>query len=159
MNLLSSNNSLIIHFINRRIIFSCLTLFHESIMVSSLGVGQSKESIVMVICSPVGPYYKTGFSAVSLYADGGFVRAWLEWYSHFIGDSLYIHYTFIVHSLYIHYTFIIHSSYIHYTFIVHSSYIHRTFIIHITYIHHTHNLHNLQSIEPTSNLVNSLTCH
>lgn len=42
----------------------------------SLGVGQSKDSLVMVICSPVGPYYKTGFSAVSLYADGGYVRAW-----------------------------------------------------------------------------------
>lgn len=39
-------------------------------------MGVSKESMVMVMCSPVGPYYKTGFAAVSLYAGGEFVRAW-----------------------------------------------------------------------------------
>lgn len=31
---------------------------------------------MFVICSPVGPYYKTGFSAVSLYATKDYVRAW-----------------------------------------------------------------------------------
>jgi branched-chain amino acid aminotransferase len=32
--------------------------------------------MLFVICSPVGPYYKTGFSAVSLYASKKHVRAW-----------------------------------------------------------------------------------
>ena len=31
---------------------------------------------MFVICSPVGPYYKTGFAPVSLLADPKFVRAW-----------------------------------------------------------------------------------
>lgn len=30
----------------------------------------------MVITSPVGPYYKTGFSAVNLLAEETYVRAW-----------------------------------------------------------------------------------
>ncbi|KAI8923509.1 aminotransferase [Entophlyctis helioformis] len=42
----------------------------------SLGVGPSNRSLVFVIASPVGPYYKTGFSAVSLYASKEYVRAW-----------------------------------------------------------------------------------
>ena len=32
--------------------------------------------MIFVIASPVGPYYKTGFSAVSLYASTKYVRAW-----------------------------------------------------------------------------------
>lgn len=43
---------------------------------NSLGVGASSKALLFVICSPVGPYYKTGFSAVSLLADPTFVRAW-----------------------------------------------------------------------------------
>lgn len=42
----------------------------------TLGVGASTKSKVFVIASPVGPYYKTGFSAVSLYASTKYVRAW-----------------------------------------------------------------------------------
>jgi len=42
----------------------------------SLGVGPSNKSLLFVIASPVGPYYRTGFSAVSLYATKDFVRAW-----------------------------------------------------------------------------------
>lgn len=32
--------------------------------------------MIFVILSPVGPYYKTGFAAVSLLADPSMVRAW-----------------------------------------------------------------------------------
>jgi branched-chain amino acid aminotransferase len=42
----------------------------------SLGVGPSNKALLFVICCPVGPYYKTGFSAVSLYATKKYVRAW-----------------------------------------------------------------------------------
>ena len=42
----------------------------------SLGVGASSKALIFVIASPVGPYYKTGFSAVSLYASTKYVRAW-----------------------------------------------------------------------------------
>jgi len=42
----------------------------------SLGVGASSRSKIFVIASPVGPYYKTGFSAVSLFASKDYVRAW-----------------------------------------------------------------------------------
>jgi len=41
-----------------------------------LGVGASSKCLLFVICSPVGPYYKTGFNAVSLYADTKHSRAW-----------------------------------------------------------------------------------
>jgi branched-chain amino acid aminotransferase len=41
----------------------------------SLGVGASNKSLIFAICSPVGPYYKTGFSPVSLYASNKHVRA------------------------------------------------------------------------------------
>ncbi|KAI8900505.1 aminotransferase [Globomyces pollinis-pini] len=43
---------------------------------ASLGVGASSKAMIFVIASPVGPYYKTGFSAVSLYASTKYVRAW-----------------------------------------------------------------------------------
>lgn len=43
---------------------------------ASLGVGPSSKAKIFVIASPVGPYYKTGFSAVSLFASKDYVRAW-----------------------------------------------------------------------------------
>ncbi|KAJ3194145.1 hypothetical protein HK101_003392 [Irineochytrium annulatum] len=42
----------------------------------SLGVGPSSKALLFVITCPVGPYYKTGFSAVSLSATSNYVRAW-----------------------------------------------------------------------------------
>ncbi|TPX62115.1 branched-chain-amino-acid transaminase [Powellomyces hirtus] len=42
----------------------------------SLGVGASNRALMYVIASPVGPYYKTGFNAVSLFATRDYVRAW-----------------------------------------------------------------------------------
>jgi branched-chain amino acid aminotransferase len=42
----------------------------------SLGVASSRRSLLYVLLSPVGPYFKTGFKAVTLYADPDFVRAW-----------------------------------------------------------------------------------
>lgn len=42
----------------------------------SLGVASSKKAILYVLLSPVGPYFKTGFKPVSLYADPDVVRAW-----------------------------------------------------------------------------------
>lgn len=42
----------------------------------SLGVASSKKAILYVLLSPVGPYFKTGFKPISLYADPNFVRAW-----------------------------------------------------------------------------------
>ncbi|RUS22715.1 aminotransferase [Endogone sp. FLAS-F59071] len=41
-----------------------------------LGVNPSNKALLFVIACPVGPYYKTGFKAVSLYATTDFVRAW-----------------------------------------------------------------------------------
>jgi branched-chain amino acid aminotransferase len=29
---------------------------------------------LIIFCSPVGPYFKTGFSAVNIYADKNFIR-------------------------------------------------------------------------------------
>ncbi|KAI9330833.1 aminotransferase [Obelidium mucronatum] len=42
----------------------------------SLGVGPSNKAKIFVINCPVGPYYKTGFAAVSLSATSNYVRAW-----------------------------------------------------------------------------------
>ncbi|TPX31968.1 branched-chain-amino-acid transaminase [Synchytrium microbalum] len=42
----------------------------------SLGVGASSNALLFVISSPVGPYYRTGFAPVSLYATTEYVRAW-----------------------------------------------------------------------------------
>ena len=39
-------------------------------------MGPSNKAMIFVICSPVGPYYRTGFNAVSLWAEERFVRAW-----------------------------------------------------------------------------------
>ena len=41
-----------------------------------LGVTASKDVKLFCICSPVGPYFKSGLEAVSLYADTENVRAW-----------------------------------------------------------------------------------
>lgn len=43
---------------------------------AALGVGASTDVLLFVICSPVGPYYKTGFKPVSLLATTQDVRAW-----------------------------------------------------------------------------------
>jgi branched-chain amino acid aminotransferase len=42
----------------------------------TLGVGPPGSALLFVICSPVGPYYPTGFKAVSLEATDYAVRAW-----------------------------------------------------------------------------------
>ena len=42
----------------------------------TLGVGPSGSALLYVICSPVGPYYPTGFKAVSLETTSGLIRAW-----------------------------------------------------------------------------------
>lgn len=41
-----------------------------------IGVTPTESSKLFVITCPVGPYYPTGFKAVSLYATDQFVRAW-----------------------------------------------------------------------------------
>ncbi|XBW37013.1 hypothetical protein QEN19_002593 [Hanseniaspora menglaensis] len=41
-----------------------------------LGVHTPDKAMIYVICSPVGPYYKTGFKAVSLEATDYATRAW-----------------------------------------------------------------------------------
>ncbi|KAH3900082.1 uncharacterized protein SCDLUD_004402 [Saccharomycodes ludwigii] len=41
-----------------------------------LGVGYPDKALLYVICSPVGPYYKTGFKAVRLEATDYATRAW-----------------------------------------------------------------------------------
>ena len=40
----------------------------------TLGVAPSSKAKLFVITCPVGPYYKTGFAAVSLLADPDAVR-------------------------------------------------------------------------------------
>jgi branched-chain amino acid aminotransferase len=42
----------------------------------ALGVGPPSRALLYVICSPVGPYYPTGFKAVKLEATDYAVRAW-----------------------------------------------------------------------------------
>ncbi|KAJ9109802.1 hypothetical protein QFC20_003218 [Naganishia adeliensis] len=42
---------------------------------NSLGVGPSSKALLFVIASPVGPYYATGFKAISLQATTEYVRA------------------------------------------------------------------------------------
>lgn len=42
----------------------------------TIGVGPPGSALLFVICSPVGPYYPTGFKAVSLEARSDIVRAW-----------------------------------------------------------------------------------
>eukprot|EP00127_Corallochytrium_limacisporum_P006326 Clim_evm37s225 gene=Clim_evmTU37s225 len=55
------------------------SLYLRPTMISTqetLGVGESTKALFYCICSPVGPYYKTGFAPVKLYADRKHVRAW-----------------------------------------------------------------------------------
>jgi len=42
----------------------------------TLGVGPPGSALLYVICSPVGPYYPTGFKAITLEATTYAVRAW-----------------------------------------------------------------------------------
>ncbi|ODN74068.1 branched-chain amino acid aminotransferase [Cryptococcus amylolentus CBS 6039] len=42
---------------------------------SALGVGPSSDALLFVICSPVGPYYASGFKPVQLLATTKYVRA------------------------------------------------------------------------------------
>ncbi|KAG1449167.1 hypothetical protein G6F56_008726 [Rhizopus delemar] len=42
----------------------------------ALGVNPPTDALLFVIGCPVGPYYKTGFNAVRLYATSEYVRAW-----------------------------------------------------------------------------------
>ncbi|KAI9244885.1 aminotransferase [Sporodiniella umbellata] len=42
----------------------------------ALGVNPPSDALLFVIGCPVGPYYKTGFNAVRLYATSEYVRAW-----------------------------------------------------------------------------------
>ncbi|KDN45101.1 branched-chain amino acid aminotransferase II [Tilletiaria anomala UBC 951] len=42
----------------------------------ALGVFPTTEALLFVICSPVGPYYRSGFKPVALEADPSKVRAW-----------------------------------------------------------------------------------
>lgn len=41
-----------------------------------IGISVPDEALLFVICSPVGPYFKTGFAAVKLLAEERHVRAW-----------------------------------------------------------------------------------
>lgn len=41
-----------------------------------LGLAAPDKILLYVICSPVGPYYKTGFDPIKLTADTEYVRAW-----------------------------------------------------------------------------------
>jgi branched-chain amino acid aminotransferase len=43
---------------------------------TAIGVGPPSNALLFVILSPVGPYYKGGFKAVSLLATTEFVRAY-----------------------------------------------------------------------------------
>ncbi|AOA64721.1 Mitochondrial branched-chain amino acid aminotransferase, homolog of murine ECA39 [Komagataella phaffii GS115] len=43
---------------------------------SGLGVGAPDKALLYVICSPVGPYYPTGYKAISLEATDYATRAW-----------------------------------------------------------------------------------
>ncbi|CCK69117.1 branched-chain-amino-acid transaminase BAT2 KNAG_0B06930 [Huiozyma naganishii CBS 8797] len=43
---------------------------------NAIGVGAPDRALLFVICSPVGPYYKTGFKSVKLEATDYATRAW-----------------------------------------------------------------------------------
>lgn len=42
----------------------------------TLGVSPSNSALLFIIMCPVGPYYKTGFNAVKLWAQTESIRAW-----------------------------------------------------------------------------------
>ena len=41
-----------------------------------LGLASPEQILLYVICSPVGPYFKSGFDPIKLTADTEYVRAW-----------------------------------------------------------------------------------
>lgn len=43
---------------------------------ATLGVAPPNKALLYIICSPVGPYYRTGFNAVRLWAETKACRAW-----------------------------------------------------------------------------------
>ncbi|EIW67598.1 hypothetical protein TREMEDRAFT_33395 [Tremella mesenterica DSM 1558] len=43
---------------------------------NALGVGPNSDALLFVICSPVGPYYASGYKPVQLLATKKYVRAW-----------------------------------------------------------------------------------
>lgn len=55
------------------------SLYLRPTMISTsaaLGIAPPKSAMIFVIASPVGPYYPTGFKAISLQATSHVVRAW-----------------------------------------------------------------------------------
>jgi branched-chain amino acid aminotransferase len=44
-------------------------------MESSLGVKSPSRSQIMIVSSPVGPYYPTGFNPVSLLCETKYIRS------------------------------------------------------------------------------------
>ena len=48
--------------------------FHIS-MEDSLGVKSPAKSQILIVASPVGPYYPTGFKSISLYCDLSKIRS------------------------------------------------------------------------------------
>ena len=61
-------------------IFICMESYlyaHISMLFyAPLGVHPAEQGKLFVILSPVGPYFKSGFRPVKLYADTEYVRAW-----------------------------------------------------------------------------------
>ena len=41
-----------------------------------LGLTQCSEAMILVLMSPVGPYFKSGFVPIKLSVDGKYIRAW-----------------------------------------------------------------------------------
>jgi len=41
-----------------------------------LGLTQCSEAMIFVLCSPVGPYFKSGFVPIKLSVDSKYIRAW-----------------------------------------------------------------------------------
>mmetsp|Transcript_37333 Transcript_37333/g.71564 ORF Transcript_37333/g.71564 Transcript_37333/m.71564 type:complete len:372 (+) Transcript_37333:69-1184(+) len=41
-----------------------------------LGLTQCSEAMLFVLCSPVGPYFKSGFVPIKLHVDDYYIRAW-----------------------------------------------------------------------------------
>jgi branched-chain amino acid aminotransferase len=41
-----------------------------------LGLTQCAEAMILVLCCPVGPYFKSGFVPIKLSVDAKYIRAW-----------------------------------------------------------------------------------
>lgn len=55
------------------------SLYIRPLVISTypyLGVGPPGRAKLLIICSPVGPYFPEGFKAVKIFADSRYVRAW-----------------------------------------------------------------------------------